>query len=116
MRLCSTPRPQAISSHALVVRNIPVLQVDWNISSDGKFKSSIYYDNTYLRDEDFSDSLFTQERVQQVGIENATICFRLEIRAKPCVKSNRFPVCEQCSFYSRRMKRLRVFKSQDYLF
>jgi hypothetical protein len=63
--------PEAISAHALVVRNIPVLQIDWNVSPDVKFKSSIYYDNTYLRDEDFSNALFTQERVQQVGIENA---------------------------------------------
>jgi hypothetical protein len=63
--------PEAISSHQLTVRNIPVLQVDWAISSDVKFKSSIYYDNTYLRNEDFSASLFTQERVQQIGVENA---------------------------------------------
>jgi hypothetical protein len=63
--------PDPISSHDLVVRNIPVLQVDWNISPDVKFKSSIYYDNTYLRDEDFSAGYFTQERVQQVGTENA---------------------------------------------
>jgi outer membrane cobalamin receptor len=63
--------PEPISSHALTVRNIPVLQVDWNISPDVKFKSSIYYDNTYLRDEDFSQGYFTQERVQQVGMENA---------------------------------------------
>ena len=63
--------PEAIVEHSTTLRTIPVLQADWKITPELLLKSSVYYDNNYLRTDDPSGGSFSQERTDQFGFENA---------------------------------------------
>ena len=53
-------------------RVIPVAQANWTPKPDVLIKSSVFYDNTFIRYDDISNNYSTRDRAQQVGIENAT--------------------------------------------
>jgi hypothetical protein len=66
-----TEPPQPIAEHLLSVRTVPVVQADWEIVPGTLLKSSLYYDNSYLRTDEPSSSFYTKERIEQFGTENA---------------------------------------------
>jgi len=63
--------PEAVAEHSRTLRTIPVVQADWKIAPEVLLKSSVYYDNNYLRVDDPNFSSFSQERTDQFGVENA---------------------------------------------
>ena len=60
-----------LSPHQYTDRIIPVIQADWTASPQLLIKSSVFYDNTFIRYDDVSNAYYTRDRAQQVGAENA---------------------------------------------
>jgi hypothetical protein len=60
-----------VSPDQITARVLPVIQLNWVIEPDLILKSSIFYDNTYIRSDDVTNNLYTRDRSQQFGAENA---------------------------------------------
>jgi hypothetical protein len=73
--------PEPIAAHQTSLRTIPVLQADWKVAPEVLVKSSIYYDNSYIRYDDPSYQSFSRGRAQQLGWENAVYAYGWKIGA-----------------------------------
>ena len=72
-----TPGPANYTpfAHQQTVRGIPLVQLDSRVGSDGLLKSSVFFDDEYLRWQDPASSSLpaTQDHILQLGTENALL-------------------------------------------